>query len=234
MRLLKLLVLLTLATPHCGLETARASGTLEAFTGIGSSRFSEGVNLTGNKITADVSAEWSANNGGFASVSCFINEGGQNNAIQRGCDASAGWFVPITKSHAVSAAISRHDYSSPGLRGWQYTDVSVDWHIGKNHTFKAKASDSLLGQNHNSITGAFFTSRALNDNWRLNFEAGVTRLQDSAPVRSLEYGVVGLEYSRGRWVGELKTMLSSSDYKRFVKLDFEQPAVGLSLRYRLY
>jgi len=147
---------------------------------------------------------------------------------------SLGWFAAINNNHAVTFAISRHDYSSPVLRGWQYSDVSASWHIGRTKKLKLRAVDSLLGQGHAAITTSFHAMRPLNDQWRLKFEAGLTSLESSAPVSQLEYGLVSAEYGRGRWAAEFKLMLSSSDYRQFVKLDLDQPEVGISLRYRLY
>lgn len=207
---------------------------IELVGGFESGRFIEGVNLTDNQLSTHLNAQWSANNGVFASLSCFITERGEKNAINRGCDSTLGWFKPINDKHAVTLAVSRHDYSSPLLRGWQYTDISASWHLGKNHKLNVKATDSLLGQNVSSLTTSVFTSKALSDRWRMSFEAGFTTLESSAPVDTLEYAVLGAAYRRGRWSSEFKVMVSSSDYRRFVILDQDKPSLSVNFRYRLY
>ena len=210
------------------------ANVIEVIGGIESGRFIDGVNLTNNPLAMSLHTEWSAQNGGFVSLSCFITERGAKNAINRGCDTSLGWFKALNNKHAITLAVSRHDYSSPLLRGWQYNDISASWHIGKKNKLKIKASDSLLGQNVNSVTASLHTARALNKHWYINLEAGLTSLEGSAQVNNLEYGVIGLHYRRGRWSSELKAMLSGSNYRRFVALDIDKPAISWNLKYRLY
>ena len=226
-----ILVLLIAYQATCFL--ARADVT-ELVGGLDTGHFIEGVNLTGNQLSASLAGEWSANSGAFATLSCFISENENRLAIQRGCDASLGWFAPVNESNAVTLEVSQHDYSSPVLSGWEYTDASVSWHLGKRYMVKLKASDSLLGQGFSAVTTSFHLSQPLNDKWRVKFEGGLTSLQNAAPVDSLEYGLLSAEYGSGRWATELKVMFSSSDYRRFVKLDLDQPEISLNFRYRMY
>ncbi|RBP50621.1 hypothetical protein [Arenicella xantha] len=214
-------------------NTARAD-VIEFTGGLESGRFIDGVNLTSNYPTVALSGEWSANGGGFAALSCFAGENVNRVVIQRGCDAKLGWFTPLNERQAISFAVSRHDYSSSTLKGWEYTTASAKWHLGKRYTLAVKATDSLLGQGASGVTTSLQFSQPLRDNWRLKLEAGLTSLQSSAPVDSLEYGQLGIEYAQSRWTTELKFMLSSSDYKRFVKLNIEQPEVAINVRYRIY
>ncbi len=207
---------------------------IEIIGGLGIGRFNQGVNLSSGQLNSELNAEWSADNGAFSSLSCFISENRLGRAIQRGCDLSLGWFKPLNEQHAITGSIARHDYSSPVLSGWQYTDASLSWHIGRDNTLQVRASDSLLGQGFASVTTSFHGSRPIAEKWRLNFEVGVTSLQSSTPVNTLEYGILSAEYARGRWATMIKVMLSDSEYQRFVKLDFEQSELSISLRYRLY
>lgn len=212
---------------------ARAQ-VLEVVAGVESGRFIDGVNLTGNEITSHLSADWSLSNGVFSSLSCFLGENGNARVVQRGCDLSAGWFVPISDSQAMTMEVSRHDYSSPTFRGWQYTDASFQWHINKNYGVGLKLGDSLLGQGFKSATLSIQASKEVNNHWRMNFNAGVTSLNNSADISTLQYGILSAEYGRDRWVSELKLMLSSSSYSRLVNLDIEQPEIAVNIRYRIY
>jgi len=233
MRTIKFSMLILLIVHQTVSIVARAD-VVELTGGLESGRFIDGVNLTANKLSTGLAAGWSGDNGAFASLSCFTRENDTSVAIQRGCDGSLGWFKPISGNHAVTFALSRHDYSSSQLNGWQYTDASVSWHIGRSNKLKVRASNSLLGQGFASVTTSYHALRPLSEKWRLKFEAGLTALEGAAPVSQLEYGIVGLEYGRGRWAAELKLMVSGSDYKQFVKLDLDEPEASFSLRYRLY
>ncbi len=226
--------ILMLPIVHQTVTAVARADVVELTGGLESGRFIDGVNLTANKLSTGLAAGWSGDNGAFASLSCFTRENDASVAIQRGCDGSLGWFKPINENHAFTFALSRHDYSSPKLTGWQYTDASVSWHIGRLNKLKIRTSDSLLGQGFASVTTSYHALRPLSEKWRFKFEAGLTALEGSAPVSQLEYGLVGLEYGRGRWAAELKLMVSSSDYKQLVKLEFDQPEASFNLRYRLY
>lgn len=207
---------------------------IEAFTGLETGRFAEGVDLSGNNPSASLGVEWSGDSGAFLSLSCFMSENNFSNSIQRGCDGDLGWFIPVSEKYAVTLAMSQHDYSSPVLSGWQYTDVSASWHLGMNNKLQIKGTDSLLGQDANALSTSFHSSRNLSDLWRLNIEAGLISLQNSAPVDRLQYAILGIEYGQRRWSTQLKFMFSSSDYERFVNLEQKQPALSFSIRYRLY
>lgn len=218
---------------HATFAVARAD-VVELIAGFESGRFIEGVNLTGNQSSGSVTGEWSADNGMYTSLSCFIGENAGRALIQRGCDGTVGWFGAINSRHAITLSASRHDYSSPVLSGWEYTDVSASWHFGKAYMLTVKGSDSLLGQGFSSVTTSFHLSQPLSDRWRMKFEAGVTSLQSSAPVNALEYGMIGAEYARNRWLTEIKLQRSSNDYQSFVKLDLDQSEIAVNVRYRLY
>jgi hypothetical protein len=229
----KKLKLTLLLIQYMSFSNAHAD-VVEIIGGLDFGRFSEGVNLTSGRLNGDLSTEWSANNGAFSSLSCFINDNALSKAIQRGCDVSLGWFRPLNERHAITGSIARHDYSSPVLSDWQYTDARLSWHIGRNYMLDLRASDSLLGQGFAAVTTSLHASRQITEKWHLNFEAGVTSLQRSAPVSTLGYGILGAEYALGRWATLIRLKLSDSAYTRFVKLDFEQTELSVSLRYRLY
>lgn len=207
---------------------------LEITGAIESGRIIDGVNLTKNQLSTAVGVEWSANNGGFAKLECFLAENEGRIAIQRGCDASLGWFKPLNDYHALTFNVSRHDYSSPKLKGWEYTDASVSWHLGKTVMLRLKGSDSLLGQGSSSVTTSLHFNQPLNERWGVKFEAGAISLESSATQDRLAYGLISTQYSKGRWAAKLNLMLSSSAYNRFSKLEVGQPEVGVSVRYRLY
>ena len=230
---IKILVLALLITNQMIFNVVRAD-VVELVGGLELGRFSQGVNLIGNELSVGLSGTWSANNGAFASLSCFVSENGERNTIQRGCDGSLGWFAPINDRHALTLSVSQHDYSSPVLKGWQYTDVSLRWHIGKTYAMEVQASDSLLGQGFSSLKASFHATHPLSKRWRANIEAGIISLQSSAPVSTLEYGVASLVFGKERWSTELKIMLSSSEYERFTNLDFNQPEFSVNFRYRIY
>lgn len=226
--ILSLLLLVQESQTNAYADVLELSGAIE------SGRFIDGVNITKNQLSAALRAEWSGESGAFASLYCFMSENQQRLAIQRGCDASAGWFTPINELHALTFAVSRHDYSSTQLNRWEYTDLSVSWHLGKTTMLKLRGSDSLLGQGFSSVTTSVHFTKPLNDNWRVQLEAGLSSLQSSAPVDNLKYGVLSAQSGRGAWVTELNLMLSSSDYKRFVRLAIDEPEIGVRLRYRFY
>lgn len=229
----KISILMLVIICHATFAVARAD-VVELVAGFESGRFIEGVNLTGNQYSGSLAGEWSADNGVFTSLSCFIGENAGRALMQRGCDGTLGWFGALSSRHAITLAASRHDYSSPVLTGWEYTDVSASWHFGKKYMLTLKGTDSLLGQGFSAVTTSFNLSQALSDSWRMKFEAGVTSLQSSAPVSALEYGIIGAEYGRNRWVAEVKLQRSSNDYQRFVKLDLEQSEIAVNVRYRMY
>lgn len=234
MHIVKLSFLTPLFLYYLLLPFCAQADMLEVVANIESGRVIDGVNLTDNQLNAGLTTEWSADNGVFASLSCFVGEKRSQRAIQRGCDGSMGWFTPINDTHAVSLAVSRHDYSSPILRGWQYTAASVNWHMGSHHTLKIRATDSLLGQRFSATTASYHVSKPLNDKWSLNFEGGVTSLSGSDSISTLEYGILSTDYTRGRWNTQLVLILSSSNYKRLVGLDIDQPDVSINFRYQLY
>lgn len=228
-------LILTLMTLCPTLFTTAYANVLEVSAGLAAGRFSQGVNLTGSELTADIATEWSSNTGWFTTLACFANDNRTpRRLLQRGCDARMGWFTPVNSEHAVSFAVSRHDYSSPTLSGWEYTDVSLNWHIGKNHTLELRASDDLLGRGFGSVTTRLQAFRPIGNHWSVHIDTGLIGMQRAAPVSSLHYGMLGLRYSRGRWVTEFKAMLSDSAYQQFANLDFNQSELGISIRYRVY
>jgi hypothetical protein len=229
----KILILMLVVLCHMTFTVARAD-VVELIAGFESGRFIEGVNLTANQYSASAAGEWSGDNGVYTSLSCFIGENAGRALIQRGCDGSIGWFTALSSRHAITLAASRHDYSSPVLVGWEYTDVSASWHFGKTTMLTLKGTDSLLGRGFSAVTASFHLSQPISDRWRMKFEAGVTSLQSSAPVSKLEYGILSAEYGHNRWVAEIKLQRGSKDYQRFVRLDHEQLEIAVNIRYRMY
>ncbi len=211
-----------------------ASSTVEVFGEFGVGKFIDGVNLTGNKPYSSAMAEWSADKGQFAAVGCFLRGNNQEVAVQRGCDLQIGWFVPINEQRALTFSVSRHDYSSPKLSGWQYTDAQIRLHLGKSYSVGLRGSDSLLGRGYSSTTAFFETSRALTNRLSLNLEAAHTKLESNPRANNLSYALLGLDFHFERLSVGAKLLLADSNYQRFVKLEFEQPAFGVNLRYRFY
>ncbi len=208
--------------------------TLEVNGQLGVGRLIDGVNLTGDNAYVSLSSEWSANNGLFVSLSCFGRENNSEVAIQRGCDAELGWFKPINDKNAITLIISRHDYSSVELIGWQYTDARLRWHLSKQHSIGLRASDSLLGQGFASATAFVETSAKLNDRVGVSFEAGYTTLKSNPKASSLSYALLGADYRLNRLSFGVELLISDSNYQRFLKLDVEQPEFSANLTYRFY
>lgn len=224
----KLTLLLMVLTPLAKANTVELVGQ------VGVGRFIDGVNLTANNLFASLSSEWSAHNGAFVSLSCFGRENNLDVAIQRGCDAELGWFKPINDQHAFTVTISRHDYSSPKLSGWEYTDARFRWHLGKQNSIGLRASDSLLGQGFSSTTAFFESSKKLTDRLGVGLEAGYTVLESNPKARSLAYAVLGSEYGFKRFSVGVKLLISDSNYKRYVALDVKQPELAVDISYRFY
>lgn len=211
------------------------ANVLELTAGLETGRFIDGVNLSDNYPGAALAAEWSTAKGVFTSLSCFISEADQRNSIQRGCDLGLGMFVPLNENHALTFALGRHDYSSDVLSGWEYTDASISWHMSRKHLLKFSATDSLLGQNVAATSFSYQGSTSLNDRWSANFGLSLSALEESAKdVDSLKHLTIGVQHNRGRWTTELKFLIKSSDYRRFVKIDQSEPELALNIRYRIY
>ncbi len=234
MKTLKQLSFSTLAFPILVLAEAHAN-VLEVSAGLETGRFIDGVNLSDNHPGVALAAEWSSDQGIFTSLSCFVSDGSQRNSIQRGCDLGLGMFVALNDEHAFSLELGRHDYSSDVLSGWEYTDASVSWHLGRKHMLTLSATDSLLGQGVAATSLSYQTSTSLNDNWTAKFGVSLSSLEESAKkVDGLEHLTFGVQHNRGRWATEFKLLVKSSDYRRFVKIDQNEPELALNIRYRLY
>lgn len=229
----KIVTLALLASYQSVFSIARAD-VIELTGALESARFVNGLNLTNNQFSGMISGEWSANNGTFSSLSCFFAEHSERRAAQRGCDASVGWFGVINEKNALTLALTQHDYSGPELIGWEYTDATLNWHIGKNNLVTFRITDSLFGRNFTALTTSFEHSKVLSDQLRVKFEVGFTSLQSAAPIDTLEYGVISAEYGDERWVAELKLIYSGSGYNRFVQFDTESTGIAVNFRYRLY
>ncbi len=207
---------------------------VEVTGGVESGRFIDGVNLTDNRPSTFLSAEWSAYNGAFAGLSCFLSEQSDRVIIQRGCDAQLGWFVPVNERHAFTFAISRHDYSSPRLTEWEYTDASARWHIGKTASLGVRVSDSLLGQDIASATLFSEFSYAVTERVGLGLELGHASLESNLKTDSLMYALARVEYGFERWTVKVKALLRDSNFEDFSRIDNDRSDIGVTVQYRFY
>jgi len=214
-----------------------ASPIVQVTTGIESSRFVDGQDISGGKPAVNLAADVSFENGSFAGVDCYKTETQFfRDGIDTGCNYYLGFFKPINNEQAFSATVSHSEYApipSPA-RQWDYTSVALSWHASRSTILTVSGSDNWFGRGYTSLAVNAAYQHTLSEKWSANVEAGFIDFESRSQRNSLSYGRLGLRFEQGRWGTELKLHLRNTGPRNLIPFETDRTDVSLSLSYRLY
>jgi len=221
-----------LSTNGFALSTYAATTQISA--GIESSHFVDGLNLTDDQPSANLSIDVSFDQGLFLGSDCYHSEVDDGLGLERGCDYYLGYFRPISDTQAITASVTQHDYQRILNQEWDYTELSLDWHLSRRATLSVAATDDWFGRGFETVSLSGKFEHPLSKSFKAIIEGGVINLESRAPVNALEFGKLSLQHQKERWTSELSLILSDNDFRRMTRFDVDQPEVALSFSYRLY
>jgi len=214
-------------------EFANAA-TLQATASIESSRFLEGTNLSDDSPAIAITADWTFDGGSFAGLDCYTSTVDISEGLDSGCDVYVGYFKPISRNQALSAQLTRHEYSNGLDHKWDFTDLAARWHINKKTRFTATYSRNWFDRPFDTFALKAETQIPLADKLSFNLSGTLMILESGAPVDELFYAKASLSYNRARWTTEAGLIYTDPDQIRMVPFDIDEPELLVTLSYRLY
>lgn len=203
-------------------------------TGIQSSRFLGGVNLTDDEPAVSLAADWTSNVGVFAGADCSTSSVNNSEGLKSNCDLYAGYFTPLNSDQSLSLQFTRHEYSAGFGGRWDFHDVSAGWHINKKTTLSATFSKNWLNRGYDSLAIKGDTQISLTDGLNLNLSASILALEDPSPVETLTSAKASLSFGAERWTAEAGVIISDNDQEIILPFDVDQPDFLITFTYRLY
>lgn len=215
--------------PLCG-HTAETQISI----GVESNHFVEGLNLTDDNPALNLAIDVSFDHGTFFGGDCYRANVDRGAGLKSGCDYYLGYFKPLSKNQALTLSATHHDYQRTSGRQWDYTELSVEWHVSRKATLSVSATDDWFGRGFEtvSLNGKF--EYPLSASLSTILEGGIVNLESRAPIDSLEFGKLSLQHQHKRWTSKLSVIASDNDLRRMTRFDVDQPEIALSISYRLY
>lgn len=218
---------------------AQAQDVVSAHGGLDTARVVDGVDLTNNSPNVKLLLDWSAQSGLFTTADCFASTAEAHEGVGYGCQLMAGYFMPLgdpeSTTQALSVALLNHQFEREDqlLRDFSFSAFQIDWHLSERSRASYNFSNDWLGGFETSI----FTLKhvlPLTENWRFEAEANQLFFESAAPLDTLEYGELSLNYHRQRWSAEVRLMLNDEQVAPATQLDIQRYQLGLSIAYQLY
>lgn len=210
------------------------AATIQTTASIESSRYLEGTNLTDDSPAVSLAVDWTFNNDIFAGLDCYTSSVNISQGLNSGCDFYAGYFKPISDSKALSAQLTRHQYSRGLDHRWDFDDIAINWHTSKKTRFSTIYSKNWLHRPFDTIAIKGQTQVNLSDRVNFNLSATLMAIESGAPVQSLTFAKATLTYSHSRWTTEAGFIYTDKDQIKMVPFDVDRPELFLSVSYRLY
>jgi len=223
---------IALASMH---SLCSAAPVVQVTVGVESSRFVDGLDITGGKPAINLAADVSFENGSFGGADCyktqtlFFQDG-----IDAGCNYYVGYFSPRKNDQALSATLSRSEYAPTPALQWDSTTAALSWHTNRSTTLTLSAVDDWFGRGFSSVGVNAAYQHSLSDHWSANGELSYINFSGSAPINAINYARLGLRFEKGRWTSELNLQLSDNSLRQITSIDVDQPALSLRISYRLY
>lgn len=231
-------IILSFAELGFGLSQAMAAPVVQVVAGVESSKFVNGLSISDSKPVANFASEISFDNGSFAGLDCYKSETlFFRDGIDTGCSFHLGYFAPTSDTQAISATVSRSEYTGAPApaRQWNYTTVNLNWHSNRSTVFTLSRINDWFGRGYSaiSLTGAYQFS--LNERTSATLEASYTDFDGNAPISGITRGRLSLHYGfRERWSAELNLHLNESDINQLIQFETQQLEATIGLSYRFY
>lgn len=210
------------------------AGALQATASIESSRYLGGANLTDDSPAVSLAIDWTFDKGSFAGMDCYASSANINRGLDSGCDVYAGFFKPLSNSKALSAQITRHQYSRGFGQRWDFNDLAVNWHTSKRTRLSTIYAKNWLNLPFDTIAIQGETQITLSDKVNLNLIGNLMAIESGAPVRSLASAKAALTYTHSRWTTEAGLIYTDKDQVKMIPFDVDKPELLLTVSYRLY
>ncbi len=235
MRDQRLLIATALGLALSSIETL-AAPVIQVNAGIESSKFIDGLDISGGKPVANLAADVSFDNGAFAGLDCYKSENLVfSDGIDAGCHYYLGYFNALSNNQALSATLTRSEYAPTPGRQWDYTTAALSWHANRSTIFTLSAIDDWLGRGYRAIGASASYDLPLDEKWSLNLSAGYLDFETSAPTTSLGHATLGLRFEKGRWSSEINAHLSDDNsLSLLTPFSVERLDVSFAITYRLY
>ena len=208
-------------------------------TRIETSKFQEGLNLTDGQAAISLAADWSSSNGSYVGANCYSSLNGSLIGLSHGCDLQLGFFLelPAAKKsdrQAISVEINRLVYERFAESNWDYSQATLNWHINKAAVLSLKGTENWLGRGVSTRSIAFSYQRPIYKGLVATSDFGVTYFEQSAPVNSMSYAQLGIQYHQQRWSLAANVIFSDENLQRMTGFMVNKPDALISLSYRLY
>ncbi len=205
---------------------------------VSNSQFLKGLNVSGDSTALGLRLDWSHNSGGFTGADCYTSNPARNRGWSDGCQFYAGYFMPLNLSkdsqQALTASVRRYEFSNAFARDPDFTEVVFDWHFNRNQSISLSASNDWLGRGFRSVAIDARMRRPISSNLNAIVGLGITDIESSAPVSSIEFAEIGLQYALDRWSFEAKALHGDSDLSVMTGFAVDQPDLLFSLGYQIY
>jgi len=206
----------------------------QASTGVQSSRFLGGVNLSDDEPIASLGFDWTSDTGAFAGTDCSTSSVNNTDGIKSSCEFYAGYFSSISPKQSLSVQFTRHEYSRGFGAEWDFHDLTASWHINKKTTVSTTYSKNWLNRAYDSLAIKADRQISLTDRLNVNLSGTVLSLENPSPVDTLTFGKASLSYGFDRWTAEAGFILSDSDQTIILPFEFDQTEFSINFTYRLY
>lgn len=211
-----------------------AAATTQVIAKIQSSHFLEGTNLTDNSPSAAINIDWSSNSGFFVGLDCFASSIKKSDGIDIGCDTYGGYFKKLNVNNALSAKITRHQYSEGFGQEWDFTEFSSSWHIGNTTQISAIYSQNWLNRPFDTVSLKGQSKLAISEKLNLDLSGNIMKIESGAPVNTLMYARATLSYTHNRWTADIGIAHTGRDQLRMVPFDADTAQLFFAINYRLY
>lgn len=202
--------------------------------GIATSHFERGINISEEQAVASLSLDWSSNQGLFAGTECYQSNSKSRHTLPHGCQFYLGYFTTLQNKQALSVSLTHKDYANTIERQWDYTLVTLDWHLNQRIMLSLSATDDWLGRSFAATMLDGKIQYPLNKHVNTYIGLGLMRFESTTPIDQAALFEAGLSFEKNRWRIGLDLISTSRDMTRMTGFDIDQPEVSFNIRYRLY